>query len=41
MRVLLVNKFHWLKGGSETYHFALAEGLCAAGHEAAFFSNAG
>lgn len=38
MRVLLVNKFHWLKGGSETYHFALAEGLRAAGHEVAFFS---
>lgn len=38
MRVLLVNKFHWPKGGSETYHFALAEGLRAAGHEVAFFS---
>lgn len=38
MRVLLVNKFHWLKGGSETYHFALAEGLHTAGHEVAFFS---
>lgn len=38
MRVLLVNKFHWPKGGSETYYFALAEGLRAAGHEVAFFS---
>ncbi len=38
MRVLLVNKFHWRKGGSETYHFALAEGLRAAGHEVGFFA---
>lgn len=38
MRVLLVNKFHWPKGGSETYHFALAKSLRAAGHEIAFFS---
>ena len=38
MRVLLVNKFHWRKGGSETYHFALAEGLRASGHEVAFFA---
>ena len=27
MRVLLVNKFHWLKGGSERYYFDLARGL--------------
>ncbi|MBM6906703.1 glycosyltransferase family 4 protein [Collinsella tanakaei] len=38
MRVLLVNKFHWPKGGSETYHFALAEGLRASGNDVAFFS---
>lgn len=38
MRVLLVNKFHYRKGGAETYYFALAEGLRAAGHEVAFFS---
>lgn len=38
MRVLLVNKFHYRKGGAETYNFALAEGLRAAGHEVAFFS---
>lgn len=38
MKVLLVNKFHWRKGGSETYYFALAEGLRALGHEVAFFS---
>lgn len=38
MRVLLVNKFHYRKGGSETYHFALAEGLRALGHEVFFFA---
>lgn len=38
MRVLLVNKFHYLKGGAETYNFALAEGLRSLGHEVAFFS---
>ena len=38
MRVLLVNKFHWPKGGSETYYFALAKALRAAGYEVAFFS---
>ncbi|MBM6775478.1 glycosyltransferase [Olsenella profusa] len=38
MRVLLVNKFHYHKGGAETYYFALAEGLRTAGHEVAFFS---
>lgn len=38
MRVLLVNKFHYCKGGAETYNFALAEGLRAAGNEVAFFS---
>lgn len=38
MRVLLVNKFHYLRGGSETYYFALAEGLRRLGHEVFFFS---
>lgn len=38
MRVILVNKFHYRKGGAETYYLALAEGLRAAGHEVAFFS---
>lgn len=38
MKVLLVNKFHYLKGGSETYYFALAELLRNAGHEVIFFS---
>lgn len=38
MRILLVNKFFYHKGGSETYLFALADGLRAMGHEVAFFS---
>lgn len=38
MKVLLVNKFHYLRGGAETYYFALAEGLKAAGNEVIFFS---
>ena len=38
MKILLVNKFHWLKGGSETYYFGLAEGLRRLGHEVIFFS---
>lgn len=38
LRVLMVNKFHYLKGGSETYHFSVAEGLEQAGCEVAFFS---
>lgn len=36
MKVLLVNKFHYRKGGSETYYFALAEALKARGHEGIF-----
>lgn len=38
MKVLLVNKFHYRKGGSETYYFTLAETLRAAGHEVIFFA---
>ncbi len=38
MRVLLVNKFHYRKGGAETYYFEVAEGLRRLGHEVAFFS---
>ncbi len=38
MRILLVNKFHWLKGGSETYYFELGKMLKAHGHEVAYFS---
>ncbi len=38
MKVLLVNKFHYKKGGSETYYFTLAQLLKARGHEVIFFS---
>ena len=38
MRVILVNKFHYLKGGSETYYFGLADGLRKLGHEVHFFA---
>ncbi len=38
MKVLLVNKFHYKKGGSETYYFTLAEALQAKGHEVIFFA---
>lgn len=38
MKVLLVNKFHYRKGGSETYYFTLAEALQAAGHQVIFFA---
>lgn len=41
MKIILVNKFHYLKGGSETYYFGLAEGLRAAGHEVHFFAMQG
>lgn len=34
----MVNKFHYLRGGSETYHFAVGEGLERAGHEVAWFA---
>lgn len=38
MKVLLVNKFHYLKGGSETYCFSVAEALASLGHEVAWFA---
>ena len=38
MKILLVNKFHYLKGGSEKYYFALAQLLQENGHQVAFFS---
>ena len=38
MKILLVNKFHWLKGGSEKYYFELGELLKEHGHKVAFFS---
>lgn len=38
MRIILVNKFHYMRGGSETYYFGLAEGLRRLGHEVHFFA---
>ncbi len=38
MKVCLVNKFHYRKGGSETYYFTIAEALQAHHHEVIFFS---
>ncbi len=38
MRILLVNKFHWLKGGAEKYYFELGKLLKEHGHEIAYFS---
>ncbi|MBR3134845.1 MAG: glycosyltransferase family 4 protein [Clostridia bacterium] len=38
MKILLVNKFHYLKGGSEKYYFELGELLKEHGHEVAWFS---
>ena len=38
MRVLLVNKFHYRKGGSETYYFAVADALRELGNEVHFFA---
>lgn len=40
MKVLLVNKYHYIKGGSETYHFGLAKLLESHGHEVIYFSMA-
>ena len=38
MKILMVNKFHYIKGGSETYYFALKRLLEAKGHEVVDFS---
>lgn len=38
MKVLLVNKFHYMKGGSERYYFTLADAFKAKGHDVIFFS---
>ena len=38
MKILLVNKFHYFKGGSERYYFTLAEAFTKLGHEVIFFS---
>ena len=38
MKILLVNKFHWYKGGSEKYYFELGQLLKEHGNEIAYFS---
>lgn len=38
MKVLLIHKFHYMLGGTETFHYNLADALKAAGHEVIFFS---
>lgn len=38
MKILHINKFFWMKGGSETYYFALTELLQTAGHQVIPFS---
>lgn len=38
MKILLVNKYHYFRGGSETYYFGLADALAEAGHEVIFFA---
>lgn len=40
MKILLVNKYHYVKGGSETYYFGLAKLLQAHGHEVIYFAMA-
>jgi glycosyltransferase involved in cell wall biosynthesis len=38
MRILLINKYHFLKGGAERAYFDMARMLTERGHEVAFFS---
>ena len=38
MKILMVNKFHYIKGGSETYYFALKRKLEEEGHSVIDFS---
>ena len=38
MKILLVNKFHYMKGGSERYYFTLADAFKRNGHEVIFFA---
>lgn len=40
MKILLVNKYHYVKGGSETYYFGLGNLLTKLGHEVIYFSMA-
>lgn len=38
MKILLINKYHYKKGGAERAYFDMADILTAAGHTVAFFS---
>lgn len=38
MKVLLIHKFHYMLGGTETFHYNLANALIDAGHEVIYFS---
>ncbi len=38
MKILQINKFFYIKGGSDTYFFSLSDLLSQNGHEVAFFS---
>lgn len=38
MKICLINKFHTVKGGSETYYFGLGELLQKQGHKVIYFS---
>lgn len=38
MKILLVNKFHYMKGGSERYYFTIAETLNKLGHNVIYFA---
>lgn len=38
MRIILVNKFHYRKGGAETYYLEIGSALERMGHDVAYFS---
>ena len=38
MKILLIHKFHYMLGGTETFHYNLANALTAAGHKVIYFS---
>lgn len=38
MKIILINKFHYRRGGAETYYFDLGEVLAQHGHEVHYFS---
>lgn len=38
MKILLINKYHYIRGGAERAYFDMADVLTQAGHEVAFFS---